>query len=76
LLHGVTRAVLLRIACERQMQIIKQPFTVAEAKSAREAFISAASNPAVPVIAIDGAPVGDGRPGPVAQALRAAYLGA
>jgi D-alanine transaminase len=76
LLHGVTRAVLLRIARERQMQIIKQPFTVAEAKSAREAFISAASNPAVPVIAIDGAPVGDGRPGPVAQALRAAYLGA
>lgn len=76
LLHGVTRAVLLRLALERQMQVIEAPFTVEEAKSAREAFISAASNPATPVIAIDTTPIGDGRPGPIAQALRAAYLGA
>jgi len=76
LLHGVTRAVLLRIARERQVPVTEQPFSVTEARAAREAFISAASNPAVPVIAIDGAPVGDGRPGPVAKALRAAYLGA
>ncbi|PZO51435.1 MAG: D-amino acid aminotransferase [Alphaproteobacteria bacterium] len=76
LLHGVTRASLIRIARERQMKVEERAFTPAEAKAAREAFISAASNPAVPVIAIDGATIGDGRPGPVAQALRAAYLGA
>jgi D-alanine transaminase len=76
LLHGVTRAVLLKFAHERQMRISETPFTVEEAKAAREAFISAASNPAIPVIAIDDALVGKGAPGPVAQALRAGYLGA
>ncbi len=76
LLHGVTRHALLRIARERQMAVREEPFTIAEAKSAREAFISAASNPAVPVIAIDDVPVGDGAPGPITQSLRAHYLGA
>jgi D-alanine transaminase len=76
LLHGVTRAALIRVAQERQTRLEERPFTVAEAKAAREAFISAASNPAVPVIAIDSSPISDGRPGPIAQALRAAYLGA
>lgn len=76
ILHGVTRAALMAIARDRQMQVVEAPFTVEEAKAAREAFMSAASNPAVPVIAIDNIPVGDGQPGPVAQALRAFYLGA
>lgn len=76
ILHGVTRAALIEIARERRMKLVEQPFTVEEATTAREAFISAASNPAVPVIAIDNVPVGEGRPGPVAHALRAVYLGA
>jgi D-alanine transaminase len=76
ILHGVTRAVLLTIARERHMPVREAPFTLAEAKAAREAFMSAASNPAVPIVSIDGAPVGEGKPGPIAQALRAAYLGA
>jgi D-alanine transaminase len=76
LLHGVTRAVLLRIARDRQMALIEKPFSLEEAKAAREAFISSASNPAVAVVAIDDTVIGDGRPGPVAKALRAAYLGA
>jgi D-alanine transaminase len=76
LLHGVTRATLARLAQERQIKFEERAFTLAEAKAAREAFISAASNPAVPVVSIDGEIVGDGRPGPLAQALRAAYLGA
>ena len=75
ILHGVTRAALLALAPDLQLQVDETPFTVADAQAAREAFISAASNPAMPVIAIDGAPVGDGKPGPVAAALRALYLG-
>ena len=76
ILHGVTRATLMRLAAERQMKVLEQPFTVAEAKAAREAFISSATNPGVSVIALDGAMIGDGRPGPVSQALREAYFGA
>jgi D-alanine transaminase len=75
-LHGVTRAAFLQLARDRQVKLLEQAFTIAEAQGAREAFISAAGNPAVPVIAIDNVPVGEGRPGPVTQALRAAYLGA
>lgn len=76
LLHGVTRAALLKIARERQMSLDETPFTVAEAKAAREAFMSSASNPATGIVSIDGAPVGDGKVGPVTRALRAAYFGA
>jgi D-alanine transaminase len=76
LLHGVTRAALLQLARERQMRVSETPFTLAEAQAAREAFISGASNPVAPVIAIDGCAVGDGRPGPVTLALRTAYLAA
>jgi D-alanine transaminase len=76
LLHGVTRQALLQIARERQMPVREEPFTIAEAKAAREAFISAASNPAVPVVAVDNVPVGDGKPGPITLSLRAFYMGA
>ena len=76
ILHGVTRAAVLRLAHERQINVEERPFTIAEAKLAREAFITAASNAATAVVEIDGVPIGDGRPGPVTQALRAAYLGA
>jgi D-alanine transaminase len=76
LLHGVTRAAIVALARSHQLKLIESPFTIAEAKQAREAFITHASNAAVPVIAIDNVSVGNGQPGPVAQALRAAYLGA
>lgn len=76
ILHGVTRAMLLKVARERQMPVIEEPFTLEDAKNAREAFISSASNPAVSVVAIDNVPVGEGTPGPITLALRAAYLGA
>ncbi len=74
ILPGVTRAALLRAAAERQMPVTEEAFSVAEARSALEAFISSASGVVVPVVAIDGVQVGDGAPGPIALALRAAYF--
>lgn len=76
ILHGVTRAAIIDVARELQMRVVEAPFTAAEARQAREAFITQASNAAIAVVSIDGVQIGDGRPGPVAQALRAAYLGA
>ncbi len=76
ILHGVTRAALMRCAAERQMKVEERGFTVAEAKAAREAFMSSATNQAISVVRIDGAPVGSGAPGPIAGALRDAYFGA
>lgn len=74
ILNGITRRAVMAVAQARQMRIVERPFTVAEAQAAREAFITAATALVTPVTSIDGAPVGDGRPGPIARALREAYL--
>ncbi len=74
LLHGITRASLLRYVAEAQMQIEERAFTIAEAQDADEAFVTSASNFVMPVVKIDGKPVADGTPGPIATRLREIYL--
>jgi D-alanine transaminase len=74
ILRGVTRLGLIDLAKQAGLPVDQRPFTVEEAKRAKEAFVSAASTFVMPVIAIDGAKIGDGRPGPVAKRLRALYL--
>jgi len=74
ILHGITRAAVLRFAREAQMEVEERPFTLDEAKAADEAFITSASAFVMPVVAIDEAVLGDGTPGPVAHRLRALYL--
>lgn len=74
ILHGITRAAVLRFAAEAQMDVEERSFTIEEAKSADEAFITSASTFVMPVVEIDGAALGDGAPGPVAARLREIYL--
>lgn len=74
ILPSVTRAVLLSLARERQMAVEERAFTVAEVKAAKEAFMSSASAVATSIVAVDGVPIGSGKPGPVALALREAYF--
>ena len=73
ILPGVTRRVIFEAAAEAQLRIVERPFTVAEALAAREAFITAATLGATAVTAIDGQPVGEGRPGPVARRVQELY---
>ncbi len=74
ILHGITRASVLRFAEEAQMVVEERPFTIDEAQDADEAFSSAASIFVMPVVEIDGVAVGTGKPGPVATRLREIYL--
>ena len=74
ILHGITRAAVLRLAREAQMEVEERAFTIAEAQAADEAFISSASTFVMPVVEIDGATLGDGTPGSVARRLRDIYL--
>lgn len=74
LLHGITRASVLRMAAEAQIKIEERPFTIEEAKEAAEAFVTAASSFVQPVVEIDGTSLGDGMPGPIAQRLREIYI--
>lgn len=74
ILHGITRAAVLRFAAEAQMEVEERSFTIAEAQKADEAFITSASAFVMPVVEIDGATLGDGTPGHVATRLREIYL--
>ena len=74
ILHGITRAAVLRFAREAQMEVIERPFTIAEAQAADEAFITSASAFVMPVVEIDGVALGDGKPGKVAARMREIYL--
>jgi D-alanine transaminase len=74
ILPGVTRLNLLSIVKDLGLEIREDPFTLAQAKAAREVFISAATSLVMPVVAIDDTPIGNGTPGPVALSLRDSYI--
>ncbi len=73
-LHGITRAALLRLAAGAQMKVEERPFTLDEAKSADEAFISSATAFVMPVVEIDGSALSGGKVGPIATRMREIYL--
>ena len=74
ILGGITRETVIRCAEALQIRVIERAFTREEAARAKEAFLTSATNLVMPVISIDGAPVGDGKPGPTAARLREAYI--
>lgn len=74
-LPGVTRESLLRIIEDAGYMLIEKSFFPSDVIAAREAFLTSATNFVMPVVTLDGRPVGDGSPGPGTLALRAAYLG-
>ena len=73
ILGGVTREVVLELARREGIGVVERPFTVEEAVSAREAFLTSTSSLVLPVTRIDGRPVGDGRPGPATVTLLRRY---
>lgn len=74
ILPGCTRKALIALAEERQIRIEERAFSVEEARAAKESFITSASSFLQSVVTIDGTPVGDGKPGPVAKRLREIYI--
>jgi D-alanine transaminase len=75
ILPGITRSVVLDLIKREGLAFEERAFTVEEAYEAREAFVTSASQIVMPVVAIDGRPVGNGAPGLVASALRRDYHG-
>lgn len=74
ILNGITRRAVNRLAGENGLKVVEQTFTVEQAKNATEAFSTSASNFVMPVIKIDDAILGDGKPGPLSLKLRELYL--
>jgi len=75
ILNGITRISLLKLIRDEGYRFEERPFTVAEAKAAREAFITSSTSFVLPVTRIDDTVLGDGRPGPLCRALRRHYVG-
>lgn len=74
ILHGITRAAVLRMAKEAQLEVEERSFTIEEARDADEAFVTSASAFVMPVVEVDGATIGSGKPGPIAARLREIYI--
>jgi 4-amino-4-deoxychorismate lyase len=72
ILAGVTRAALLELADPNGYRVVEGVFTKEDLDDAEEAFLTSSTREVMPVVAVDGEPVGDGAPGPAAATLQAA----
>jgi D-alanine transaminase len=70
ILRGITRTVVLDVISAQNLRLEERAFTLQEAYAAREAFVTSATQIVLPVVRIDGHSIGDGKPGPIATALR------
>ena len=73
-LPGITRRTILKLAETGAITVEERLFSVDEAKSASEAFLTSASSFVMPIVEIDGEMIGGGQPGPVTRKLREMYL--
>ena len=74
ILRGITRAAIMKLVKEEGIELDERPFSVDEAKKAKELFVTAASSFVMPLVSLDGEKIGDGKPGPIATRLRKVYL--
>ena len=73
LLRGITRTTLIDLIARAGLELVERPFTIAEAKAAREAFTTSATSIVMPVVRIDDTPIGNGAPGLLTSRLRAEF---
>ncbi len=74
ILGGITRLTLIRLARENGIDVVERPFTLEEAKSAREVFITSTTNFVKPITQIDDTVIGNGEPGETSRRLLGLYL--
>jgi D-alanine transaminase len=74
ILRGVTRTMLMELIKSEGVELDERPFSVDEAKRAREVFVTASSTFVMPLVSLDGVRIGDGKPGPIATRLRERYV--
>lgn len=74
ILRGITRTTIFEVARQLGLEIEERGFSVDEARSAREAFLTSATTTVTPIVAIDDHPVANGHPGSVSLTLRQAFF--
>jgi len=73
ILSGITRMKVIELAENNKFMVNQRPFTLEEAIRAKEAFLTSTTSLVMPVIAIDGIKVGNGKPGKISMDLLALY---
>ncbi len=73
ILSGITRRAILDLASSEGVEIVERPFTVAEAKAAREAFMTSTTAYLSPVVQIDDSIIANGKPGHLTSLLVELY---
>ena len=73
ILLGITRETLLAVAAELSVAVRLESLPLEVVKSAAEVFVSSSIRELLPVVRVDGTPIGNGKPGPVTQRLLTAF---
>ena len=74
ILSGITKDLVKILASQLNIRLVEEPFTVEALRNADEVFITSTLHDVCPVLKIDDKAVGDGKPGPVARSLSAAFI--
>lgn len=74
ILPGITREVILELARGLEIPVREEFSPLGEYLAAEEVFLCGTATEVMPVVAIDGATIGCGRPGPLSRCLRSAFL--
>jgi branched-chain amino acid aminotransferase len=70
---GITRAAVLELAASAGLPCATGDYTLPQLYTADEAFVTGTMGGLVPVVTVDGRPIGDGEPGPVTKNLTALF---
>ncbi len=70
---GITRQTIVELAPTLGLSVEERPLTLDDLVHASEAMLTGTSTEVLPLVRVDGRTVGNGRPGPIARRLRAAY---
>lgn len=73
ILGGITRDVAVELIRSEGFKLVEGPVLVSDLNRATELFITSTTSEVLPIVRVDGRPIGDGRPGPVTQALHRAF---
>ncbi len=74
ILPGITKKVLIRLCAELGIRLIERPVASKDTNLFEECFITGTGSEVMPVVEIDGKPVGNGKPGPVTVRLQESFL--
>jgi branched-chain amino acid aminotransferase len=73
ILAGITRALVLEESCAEGLEVRERLLFARDFEQADEAFLTSSLREIVPIVSLDGAPIGAGRPGPITRRLHARY---